>query len=427
MAVEAAREEVEYPPLALLFFRLPLLGVGPLPPEGAPPRQRSLFVGTPEEEFVKDYMAAYPVVMLAADVLLFLLIIALARRLYPKAGPVRRAVPPALYVLATAALGPLLYTRMDLVLALLVTASLYLLTSRVHWAVSFAVLAAAVNFKLVPLVLGPVWVLGALPADRGPDLFHWRVLGPAALRTVVFVALVAALFAPFYLAFGPDTLSFLTYHADRGLEVGSLYSSLLLALGTGGPPVEVYFAHGSYNVRSPLAPALRGFAPVVGAAALLGATIWLINRVRRLPPPEPGSPRMTLAQAHPVLFLRFALLFLVLFIATNKVFSPQYLLWLVPLACLLPFDTWADRVTIGLFLAVCVLTTLVFPVYFWTDVVGVVRPDGAPIEIHGPTTLGLALLVGRNVLFVGLAVGLVWGIVKDRRPEPEAGARAVCR
>jgi hypothetical protein len=352
--------------------------------------------------------------MVVVDVLLVVLVVALARRLFPRAGPIRRAVPPALYVLATVALGPLLYTRLDLVLALLVTASLYLLVSRAHWVFSFALLAAAVNFKLVPVVLAPVWVAGALPAALGPDLFRLRVLVPAALRTAVLVALVGAVFAPFYLAAGPDTLNFFSYHAGRGLEIGSLYSSLLLALGPAGHPVEGYFAYGSYNVRSPLAPALQGLAPVLGVIALFGATIFLTNRVRRMPLPEPKSPRTTLAQAHPVLFLRFALLFLVLFVATNKVFSPQYLLWLVPLACLLPFGCWADRVTVGLFLAVCVLTTLVFPVYFWTDVVGVVRPDGGPIEIRGPTTLGLVLLVGRNVLFLGLAVGLAWGIVKDR-------------
>src|SRR5206468_2207516 len=100
--------------------------------------------------------------------------------------------------------------------------SLYLLASRAHWLVAFAVLAAAVNFKLVPVVLGPVWVIGALPAALGPDLLRRRALGPVGLRAAALAALVVAIFAPFYVTDGPDTLNFLTYHAGRGLEVGSL-------------------------------------------------------------------------------------------------------------------------------------------------------------------------------------------------------------
>src|SRR4029079_6050902 len=102
------------------------------------------------------------------------------------------------------------------------------------------------------------------------------------------------------------------------------------------------------------------------------ATTWgllaaVCRRVQADPPPAPGT---TLARAYPELFVRFALLFLAVFVATNKVFSAQYVLWLVPFACLLPGRGWADRLALVLFVALCGVNTLFFPVYFASDVLG---------------------------------------------------------
>ena len=46
----------------------------------------------------------------------------------------------------------------------LVMIAVALLLSRAHYFWSFLALAAAINFKLTPIVLLPVWVLGAQPA-----------------------------------------------------------------------------------------------------------------------------------------------------------------------------------------------------------------------------------------------------------------------
>src|SRR5262249_32709772 len=163
-------------PLAVAFMRLPTLWMGRA-------------AGTmPAEVFDREYRAAYRRGLAAVDVLLVLLVGWLARRLFPAEPPGEWAARLVFYLTGTAALGLLLYDRLDLVQALLVLGSLGLLVSRAHYAWSFAVLAAAVNFKLVPLVLAPVWVVGSLPTGR--PLAPWP---EAALRILARAALLAGM------------------------------------------------------------------------------------------------------------------------------------------------------------------------------------------------------------------------------------------
>src|SRR5262249_15830479 len=143
------------------------------------------------------------------------------------------------------------------------------LLSRRHYAWSFAVLALAINFKLVPLVLAPVWVLGAFPIDRARAVFTPAALLALGARAALLAALVLGGFLPFYLPDGPRCLSFLTYHRARGLEIGSVLGSLPLALQPLGQPVAVAYSYGSINVRSAISPVLVALAPWLTVILLL--------------------------------------------------------------------------------------------------------------------------------------------------------------
>ena len=95
------------------------------------------------------------------------------------------------------------------------------------------------------------------------------------------------------------------------------------------------------------------------------------------------------------------------FILCTKVGSPQYLLWLAPLAALLPFGRSA-RWWLVVLLASMVVTTLIYPCLY-AEVKG--TRIGDELIWTGPTPLGLALLAAKSILlgasFVWLAV-LVW-------------------
>jgi hypothetical protein len=114
----------------------------------------------------------------------------------------------------------------------------------------------------------------------------------------------------------------------------------------------------------------------------------------------------TLAQLDPGTFAGYSLLFLMLFIATNKVFSPQYLLWLAPLVCLIPFRGRRRSLFVWTFLLVCVLTTILFPFLFLADLVGPGAAETVPLTINDPTPRLATLLVIRNLLFLA-ATGLL--------------------
>jgi hypothetical protein len=393
--------DVEYPPLAVAVLRLPVLWMG-RPQTDAP------------EDFAAAYSFAYRRGLAVVDVLLFAALAWLVRRLFPAESPRRQAGRLLFYVAATLAVWHLLYDRLDLIQALAVTLALALLVGRRHYAWSFAVLALAVNFKLVPLVLAPVWVVGALPAGR-PLTWSPPALGRLVARALLLAALTVGILLPFYIRSGGDCLSFLRYHRARGLEVESVWSCLPLVLQAAGRPVEIAYSYGSVNVISPLTPLLTSLAPVATAVLLLAATVGLLLRARRMAAEDRPADGMTLAQRYPAQFAAFTLLFLMLFVATNKVFSPQYLLWLLPLAALAPFEGRPRRAFLTGFLLVCVLSTVLMPFLFITDLLDA-APAGAAPTFHPPTWRFVTVLLLRNLLFLAVIVPLALHLARRARP-----------
>ena len=134
---------------------------------------------------------------------------------------------------------------------------LTLLASRLHWIWSFLVLALAINFKVVPIILVPVWAAASLPLAslvHPPGRLPRAALGLFFLRCACLVLLAALCLLPFYLSSGEACLGFLAYHKDRGIEVQSLYSTWLLATRRSDANVHVYFGYGGWNTAAPMAP-----------------------------------------------------------------------------------------------------------------------------------------------------------------------------
>jgi hypothetical protein len=397
-------KDVEYPPLAVALMRLPALRSPEVP-----------------------YYLAFRAGMAVVDGALFALLAALVRRFFPCEGPGERARRLLAYLVITLALWHLLYDRLDLLLTALIVLALALLTARLHYGWSFAVLAAAILLKLVPVVLAPLWVVGSMPAGRPLALGRPRVLAGLAARAALLGALAVAGFAPFYLSAGAGCLGFLAYHRARPLEIGSLGGSLALALGPLTPPTSVSYSYGSINVHSPLTPTLAGLSPWLTAAALLAATVLLLSQFRGLSSAPAGTapPGATLAQLHPLPVVLYTLLLLMLFIATGKVFSTQYLLWLAPLVALLPPAGWR-RLFTWTFLLTCVLSTVLVPFLFLSDLIDLAAPPAPPLPLtlREPTPRLMAVLLTRNLLFLGLVAGLAARLARSARAGATRGGRA---
>ena len=132
------------------------------------------------------------------------------------------------------------------------------------------------------------------------------------------------------------------------------------------------------------------------AAVIPGLAIALWFLSARRPVSAVRREGVTLAQADPDFFVRGASLCLLTAIVFAPVLSPQYLLWLVPIAPL-----WSGRsrwLAWGAFLTICGLSTLHFP-FFTGNVLGALT-----VEDHMPLPARLfwtAPLIARNLLLIG--------------------------
>jgi hypothetical protein len=344
---------VEYPPLAFL---------GTLPPA----------------LISQDYFGfrrAFAAYML----LLHFLNLWLAQRLiWP--GPAQRehSVRAAWASLAfCAALGTLFVTRLDHLVA---TATLLVCWcfartqaavggKRSAWAAATGCMAAlGVMTKLVPglacLAALVLWL-----RSRASDKYR-LILTCAATGAFVLIALNAAMYA---LA-GDHYLATYRYHTDRGVQLESLYSGVLLLLRPFGLPMHIDESFGSTNLASAFTPLVKALSPLL---FVLGAG-WVLAR-RRFSPDGLGA-------------IVLSSVLLLIFMLTNRVFSPQYLIWIGAFASVLYAREPRSRMWPCL-LAAVLLSQLIFP-------------RGYPV-LKAFHPLGILALDLRNGLLVAFTIMLV--------------------
>jgi Glycosyltransferase family 87 len=339
--------ELEYPPGALPVFWLPTLG--------------------PAEHYDSIFEA---VMWICAAALLALVVRTAATLGDSPQRLLAVAVGVAVFPLA---LGTVVLTRYDLWPAALAAAALAaVLAGRER--LGLAVLGVAVAAKIYPLVLLPP-LLVYVARTRGRR--------EAAIGLGTFGVALALVVVPFAVVAPEGLVDSVERQLDRPLQIESLGSSVLLVghqLGLYDP--SVVSSHGSQNLTGPLPDALATAQTVLQAAALVA--VWLLFAR------GPATPaRLVAACAASV----------AVFVAFGKVLSPQFLIWLVPVAALV---ARRGGIAAGAFLGAALVTTHVwFPTRYW-DVV-----DLEPV--------GWLVFV-RNVLLVALVVVLGVATARARAP-----------
>jgi Glycosyltransferase family 87 len=328
---------LEYPPGALPVFWLPTLG--------------------PAEH----YRSLFQVLMWFCAAGLLVLVVRAGAALD---APPRRLLAAAVAVgLFPLALGSVVLTRYDLWPALLTAAALVaVLAGRVR--LGLAVLGIAVAAKIYPLVLLPP-LLVYVAQRRGRR--------EAGIALGAFAAALAVVVVPFALIAPEGVVDSVERQLGRPLQIESLGASLLLAakqLGLYDP--IVVSSHGSQNLDGSLPDALAAGQTVLQAVALLA--VWLLF-ARGPATPE----RLVAACAASV----------VVFVAFGKVLSPQFLIWLVPVALLL--GGTVGIATGVLFGAALVTTHLWFPSRYW-DLVDL-QPVGWLALVRNGLLVALALVL----------------------------------
>ncbi len=363
----------EYPPLTLALFSLPLLAQ------------------------IVDYASAFALLMAILATIIYQLLL----HHYP--GKAAGCFATGLLVggLATG------LARFDMAPALLCTLCL-VLAGRRQWTWANVVLALGVLIKIYPIVLFPLLFLAeqrdqvglttpksSLPRNtlrailartlaslRG-EVHRWRWK-----NALVFAGVLLGVSA-FFTALSPSgAFSWASHLYLRPFTVESTGSGLIWLASFVGEPVTWTTSFGSLNIDSPISAAL-GQAFVILLEA--GYVYVLIQQWRG----KMG-------------FFQGCAAALLLVVVTAKVFSPQYLLWLMPFMAI---SGSGNRRVWNAWLWICGLTTLIYPFYY--GVMGYFHAD--------PSIPGfMPLVLMRNGLLVALTAAYLFNVSWRRTDEVKA-------
>jgi len=348
----------EYPPLAAPLLALP--GV----------------VGSGDA----SYRLAFGAIALALTVVLVLLLGSLARR---TGGDPRRAMLAG--AVAPLFTGAMLRTHFDLAPMVLTLGALLALVSNRPRA-GLALLGAGVMTKGFPVVVAPVALAWLVAQGRRRE----AVEGAAALALVVIaVAGAAAALSP---SGAGDAV---TYHLDRPAQVESAPAMVLLGLdGLGAGRADIVHSHRSEGVEHPLSAAgVALFAGVlIAVVALMTAGAARKSGVPNGGARPAGPPGDSSARA----LVLAALGAVAAFAAFGKVLSPQFLIWVVPLAVLA--FAWQMPAVATAAAAAVALTLVEFPAHYGD----VVQREPAALWLVGvrDVVLGLAVALVARELFL---------------------------
>ena len=278
-----------------------------------------------------------------------------------------------IWVVGVPLLGPTVYCRYDILVTAIAVAGLLVLLRRP--VLGGILLGLGGLIKLWPLL-----ALAGTPRGR-----RTRRSWTAAAATLSALA--------FLLAAGMNgAFEFLTFQADRGIEVESLGAlPIHLARLFGGWHGLVSMNYGSVELLGPWVTVISKLsvaATVTGFAWLL---LWRL-RARRWQPSTTYDAALTA---------------LLIFTVTSRVISPQYMVWLVGLAavCLTVRGTGQKPVAVMILVAT-LLTTLEFPVMFG--------------QIVNSQPWGVAILTARNLLLLVATVlsgRRLWQSTKGDAPQ----------
>ena len=402
-----ASVEIEYPPLAWWAMYLPRTFDGR---RITNPRDASQVVPV-----YQRYRAAFRGEMLVCDLVSFALLIAIVQR--------RRTSltgwAALTYVATTAILAHVLYDRLDAGLLMLImlwafcwTRSLEAPKQRMLWVTAaYAALGLGISYKLVPIVCVPFLLLAEF---REPH--RWLRV------TVTVTTLLLAACGPFFIQFlisGRGILHVFSYHASRGIQFESLYSTAMMVGERFGTQVYVAFLHGSYELTGDLAPLLKDCAIALQLILFSGLGLVALRRGKSF---------------DRQLAYRFGLVALAASVILSNVLSPQYFVWALPVSILIAVETW-PHASRGFGAVLCLLilasgaTTWLFPYHYFSfdsspcGLVPMRPPDGGLVLIYGvlfPTgsarisLLPAAVLAVRNSIYLAAVIWLGVAALRTR-------------
>ena len=298
------------------------------------------------------------------------------------------ALPFVMYTLATAAVGHILLQRYDVIPAALTVAAVIALSR--GWAgVAGLMAAVAVGTKAYPAVMVPVLAVAA-----------WRRSQRGARQFAIGV--VAGMLPLVALAWSVPWWRFASIHTQRGLEAESLWASALWLSHFAGVPATWELASSWFEVTGPVADRLVVPARVLWVTATLGSVAlatWAAWHQRLRSGEEADTVSLSVTAT-------LVLLPITTFVSFSLVLSPQFHLWLAPLAALALFARRGPDTRIGTGALWCIfVSTYLVPAFF-----------PSPTFDSGLDLGRTLVLVFRNVLLLHATGSLVRTAVRLAGP-----------
>jgi hypothetical protein len=201
-------------------------------------------------------------------------------------------------------------------------------------------LGLAAATKGTPLLAAPPLAWWLLRRRR------WRALAAAAAGAATALLVVA----PFFAVAGRAVLESAQYHVARPLQIESTGAALVALLAR--PSLAVVQSYGSVNLVGAPADWARGVCGPLALVAIAASYGYAALRLERARDDEARERALVAAVLAP----------LAAFMLTAKVFSPQYLVWLLPLAVLATLARGGGGR--WLWLGICVASQIIYPAVY---------------------------------------------------------------
>lgn len=296
---------VEYPPYALLVFSLPQL------------------FGT------ANYLDGFKILTSCCEILIRSELFWIGMH---SQGTCRRWLPLYLYIFGVPFLRSFLLQRFDLWPAAICITAIFAFSAG-RFVSSGLLIAIGAGLKVYPaLFILPLGVV-VVRNQKGRQFLLGLSLGLAPLIILLFIM-------PWW--------RFATFQGSRGLQVESLWASLIWgAHQLGMVDADWLYVDRWFEIRGAAAAAMLPFARATFLTALTVSTVLACVGAWRVP-----------AQCCARLS-RLCLLPLLAFVGFNQVLSPQFMIWLLPLAALSSFEGGLCSPLAVVFAVI--LTPIIFP------------------------------------------------------------------
>ncbi len=237
------------------------------------------------------------------------------------------------YAIAGLAIGPVLLTRFDVFPTLFAVAGLMLLNRPIRSGVMLGIGAL--------MKVWPAFLLVAHPRRALPK----ALAGFAAIAIALTMLLIS---------WGPNAGSFLAEQGQRGLQIESVGGMPYVLANFFGYDLATIFRYGSLEINAAGAGVVASFVALAGFALLA----WLgFARLRGALERVPAGD--------------IALAIVLISIATSRVFSPQYMVWVAGIGAFAMLDSRTRmRPVMWLVLFTAIFGQLVYPVYYGSMIDG---------------------------------------------------------